>query len=215
MLIQPISGYNYNTVCLPKFRSKPITPVTDTFNKSLKEYTFYTISDIKQYLQDNANNLLEGEIFNKPVTKDGNSLLMALAHIKPIPEDESDYIYILYKMSKLPKIDYNQKDEMNISFVEWVLRAEKEELLDLIKDKKLPYDPILNETFYNIKNPDFKQKVIGANIIEGSFDLFERLKTSIRNFLNLVNTQGQPQVYYLELIQQSSLEYYYLFLILL
>ena len=166
MLIQAITNQSNYKIQFPRFTgsprvaTKPIQAAADSFVRSAEKPVFDTIRDIKNYLKINVDKIKDGEIFNTPLTKDGDSLLMAFLHIKPIEEEEEEYESLLYKMEKMPKINYDQKDSMDMTSLEWMMSAENFALLDLMKDKKLTQDPMTHTTYKHIKNPEFRKALV-------------------------------------------------------
>lgn len=71
---------------------------------------------------------------------------------------------IVNKLAKLPKINYNQVDENDISILEHILNAEDFQLLNLVSRTQLDYYPALDYTYEQIENPRFKQEVDKLNL---------------------------------------------------
>ena len=71
---------------------------------------------------------------------------------------------IVNKLAKLPKINYNQVDENDISILEHILNAEDFQLLNLVSKTQLDYYPALDYTYEQIENPRFKQEVNKLNL---------------------------------------------------
>ena len=71
---------------------------------------------------------------------------------------------IVNKLAKLPKINYNQVDENDISILEHILNAEDFQLLNLVSKTQLDYYPALDYTYEQIENPSFKQEVDKINL---------------------------------------------------
>jgi len=165
MLIQEITNHNSYKINFPKFKGSAVkAPQTaqgaDTFIKSAEQSVFVTIADIKNYLKQNADKILNGRIFNIPLTKDGDSLLMAFLHIKPIREEYEECKELLKQMAEMSEINYDQKDSMDMTALEWVMTTENAELLSLMKGQKLTQDPMLYNAYKNIKNPEFKKALL-------------------------------------------------------
>jgi len=128
-----------------------------------------TFKDINNYLMEHMAELGGGKIFNKPVTKDGESLLMALAHVKPDKDNIDSYIKLVKSMLKMPFIDYNQKDAMGIPFIAHVLNSQNKVLFAAVTGcKDLKYDPSLEFEFNNITDPEFKELVLKTPIFENA-----------------------------------------------
>ncbi len=185
MQIQAITNRNNYKIQYPRFMgrpkvaTKPIQVAADSFVRSAEKPIFGTIRDIKNYLKINVDKIKDGEIFNTPITKDGDSLLMAFLHIKPIEEEEEEYESLLYKMEKMPKINYDQKDSMDMTALEWMMSAENFALLDLMKDKKLTQDPMTHTTYKHIKNPEFRKALVESGVYK---PMFETLKNTMEKY---------------------------------
>ena len=124
--------------------------------------------DILGVLETKEVQASEGEMLDsKFVTK---TISYLLNEAKP---DEKTVI--VNKLAKLPKINYNQVDENDISILEHILNAEDFQLLDLVSKTKLDYHTQLDYTYENIKNPAFKKEVDKLNLN------FEDLKVAVRS----------------------------------
>ena len=172
MKVQQITNQNnYRTQSL-RFRGLPfggqyvqtITGMTDSFAKSAEPPILVTIADIRNYLKQNADKILNGKIFNTPLTKDGDSLLMAFLHIKPLEEERDMYDSIVLQMSRLGDINYDQKDSMDITALEWVMKTENSDVLSLMKEQQLTQDPMLIYAYKSIKSPEFKKALLESGI---------------------------------------------------
>ncbi len=129
-----------------------------------------TLDDIINYLDTHEReNDNWGFIFNEPVTKDGETLLMALAHVKPTSENIDKYKDLVERMIKMKYINYNQSDSLNIPLIDHIINSENELLLAAASNTgQLIYTPELENTFNRIKNPEFKRLVLEANLFEGN-----------------------------------------------
>lgn len=126
-----------------------------------------TLDDINNYFIEHMTEVSGGRIFNKPVTKDGESLLMALAHVKPDKDNIDSYIKLVKSMLKMPYIEYNQKDSMDVPFIAHVLNSQNKVLFAAVTGcKDLKYDPSLEFEFNNITDPEFKELVLKTSIFE-------------------------------------------------
>ena len=142
MLIQP-TNQTPTLYSTPAFRSVRVLqhtkPGTDSFVRLKNAPVFVAVSDVKAFLEQNKFKVLlgNGEIFNRPVTDNGDSLLMNFLRITPFEDEIDDYNKIISQMSKMRGIDYNQKDSGSIPALEWIILHENPELLKLVKGKKL------------------------------------------------------------------------------
>lgn len=112
---------------------------------------------------------------NEPVTIDGESLLIALARIKPNAENYEKYAKILGMLEvcrKCNTLDFNQKDSLGVPFIDHVLNSENEPLLLFASQANdLKYEPALEKTFDNIRNPEFKKLVLKLNLFDNIYNL--------------------------------------------
>ena len=128
-----------------------------------------TFDDINNYLIEHMAELGGGRIFNKTITKDGESLLIALAHVQPDKDNIDSYIKLVKSMLKMPFIDYNQKDSMDIPFIAHVLNSQNKILFAAVTGcKDLKYDPSLEFEFNSITDPEFKELVLKTPIFENA-----------------------------------------------
>lgn len=126
-----------------------------------------SLDDINNYLTDHYADIDKGKIFNKPVTKDKESLLIALTHIQPNEKNTESYIKLINNMLKLKYIDYNQKDSMGIPAIAHVLNSQNKILfLAFTNCANLRYEPNLENEFKNITDPEFKDLVVKSRIFE-------------------------------------------------
>lgn len=129
-----------------------------------------TLDDILNY-QKSQNDIL---VFNDKVTDDGESLLMALVHVQPTEENMDKYMELVDDLSRRPigLIDYNQKDSTGVPFIDHVLNSENAPLLLLASScADLRYEPELDNTFDNIKDPEFKKMVLDLDIFNNIYNL--------------------------------------------
>ncbi len=160
---------NYNKRIFPNFRGgekvlqKTADVVGDTFVKSsgnivneAKNLIVKSAKDILNYLKINEDKIDNGKIFNIPVTAIGTTLLDELIAIKK-NNDELAYDALLYKMSGLSDIDYEQVDSMGISFPEKVLLTANKDLLKFIKDKKFKDSSWAMKAYNTTKDSEIKE----------------------------------------------------------
>lgn len=150
-----------------------------------------TLDDIIEYIDKNKEwndyrqkYYIDNDAFNNPVTKDGESLLMALAHVLPTAENAYKYAKLVDELGHC-YIDFNQKDSMGISFIEHVLNSKNRFLLTLVgyhyaKDglngpyntyHGLRYEPILENVFNSIEDQDFKDTVLKLDLFDNMYNL--------------------------------------------
>lgn len=97
--------------------------------------------------------------FSIPVDEDGNTLLMYIADIPCDAENEYEYEQIIKTLKSIPDIDYEQQDKFGITFLEKVINSENFELLNLMKNKKMTYNPMLDFAYNGVQNQDFKEEL--------------------------------------------------------
>lgn len=113
--------------------------------------------DILEILETKEVQASEGKMLDsKFVTKTISYLLNEA--------EPNEKTVIVNKLAKLPKINYNQVDENDISILEHILNAEDFQLLNLVSRTQLDYYPALDYTYEQIENPRFKQEVDKLNL---------------------------------------------------
>ena len=161
------------------------------------EEVFEKAKDINLYKADEMYNFIKqlqskGELtaehFSTPIDEDGNTLLMYIADIPQNPENEYEYEQLLKILKLIDDIDYNQQDKFGITFFEKVINSENMELLKLMKNKKIKYNPMLDYAYNGVQNQDFKEelkkiKLIFPELEEAvrlnSIEAFERVKNQL------------------------------------
>ena len=86
-------------------------------------------------------------------------IINSIADIIPQDVNPDKYSEMIGLLKKLPKADYNQKDEYGISVIEKIINAENAQLLDVVKDKNIKYLPELDYTYENVQDTDFFEKI--------------------------------------------------------
>lgn len=192
MKVLPITYLNKNEFDCKKRNTNKMTPVfkagRDTFVQAEK-VAFHTIEDISKYLEINKNKIMNGKIFNEPVSEGGETLLMSLLSIKPLPEEKMAYKSILFDMSQMTEINYDQKDLCGISTLEWIMIKEDSQILTLIKNKELKQDPLLENIYKRITNPNFKTELIKLDIYKPSiYETINEQRALVSTLLSSVDT---------------------------
>lgn len=90
-------------------------------------------------------------------------IVNSIANIVPTESNKKQYAKMIKLLKKLPLIDYNKKDEFDISVIEKIMNAENYELLDIVKDKDIKYLPELDVVYNNIQDRKFKKFVDTVN----------------------------------------------------
>ena len=167
----PMNWYDYRIV-FPAFAGKGTVAVktlqagADTFARQTENPIIVSVNDVEKYLKQKRFSKIfkHGRIFNDPLTGNGDSLLLAFLRIKPTEEEKTAYNGLLSKMSRMLGINYDQKDSMNISALEWAMAGENKDVLKLFEGKKLTIDPLLYNVYKQIKNQNFKIALIEMGI---------------------------------------------------
>ena len=166
MRIQSITNLTNDKISLTKLKFNNVTPAFkangDAFIRSEKSI-LCTIKDVCEYLSRNKSKVEDGKIFNKPINN-GDSLLMQFLHITPLESEMPEYKSLLFDMARMDKIDYNQKDSLGMSALEWIMTREEPLILSLIIGKELTKDQMLENTYKSIKNPEFRNELIRSDI---------------------------------------------------
>ena len=90
-------------------------------------------------------------------------IVNSIANIVPTESNKKQYDKMIELLKTLPLIDYNKKDEFDISVIEKIMNAENYELLDIVKDKDIKYLPELDVVYNNIQDRKFKKFVDTVN----------------------------------------------------
>ena len=90
-------------------------------------------------------------------------IVNSIANIVPTESNKKQYDKMIELLKTLPLIDYNKKDEFDISVIEKIMNAENYELLDIVKDKDVKYLPELDVVYNNIQDRKFKKFVDTVN----------------------------------------------------
>lgn len=173
----------------------------------------YEPKEVLKFMNDlKINGKIPAEAFSTPINEEGTTLLMHIADMI-LPEGNKDaYFDILQMLKSTRGINFNQKDKFGVSFLEKVLFSENFELFDIIKNKRLKYDPSLEYTYQGIQNPEFKEKIKELNLsfpdleeaVEiGSWDIFDKLKSQLGS--PLCNTE--KEVEYLSKLADKNKNY--------
>lgn len=92
-----------------------------------------------------------------------DKIVNSIANIVPTEANKKQYARMIELLKNLTLIDYNIKDEFDISVIEKILNAENYELLDVVKDKDIKYLPELDVVYNNIQDNKFKKLVDTIN----------------------------------------------------
>lgn len=133
----------------------------ENFLSRIPDYgNLYTAEDMMYLLWDlKDSNMLKAEIFDIPIGKQDTTLLMYIADILPTEQNKKAYERVLKIIDGVKDIDFNQRDDFGISFLEKVINSENTRLLDFIKNKNLIYFPELEYAYKGVQNPEFKEKL--------------------------------------------------------
>ena len=182
MLVQPITIKNYQKSYTPRFKGnnqivqevveKTQPAVREKITKPFGEIIINSIKDISNFLKANVAKIENGKIFNVPITPSDNSLLNSLVNINDAQaaENEDAYLAVLFKMSQMEDIDYNQKDSIGITFLEKVIMSENKNLLKLIKNKNIDVDFDTIQNSQNVKDPEFRKLFIETKAYKDFMD---------------------------------------------
>ena len=125
------------------------TPVLENYNDINEIEDLLNSKEIQNYYGSTIN-------FN-------DKIVNSIADIVPTKANKKQYDRIIELLKRLPLIDYNRKDEFDISVIEKILNAENYELLDVVKDKNVKYLPELDVVYNNIQDNKFKKLVDTVN----------------------------------------------------
>ena len=191
-----------------------------TFNNIIDEHNinYYSAEGMLQLIHELKNSgLLNSYNLSMPICKNGDSILMSIPDIAYNNESKSVFKEIVSLLKEQSGINYNQDNNFGVSFLEKVINSENIELVELIKDKVLTYEPILECTYNGIQNPEFKEKVRELSISfpkldliakTGNLDLFKENLSLLSS--PLFNKQKQiPELYKLCPYKTPLWEYLY------
>lgn len=130
-----------------------------------KGKNLYNAKDLLKIIKSKEVQSTKGRLLNifNPTTVD--PLICRIAGYVPNEEEKETYKKIINKLKKLPEINYDQSDMMEISILEKVMIAENEDFLDLIKDKQFNYNPVYDNIYKNISSQNFKEKFDNLDIV--------------------------------------------------
>ena len=194
MLVQPITIKNYQKGYTPRFKGNnqivqevvektqpAVNSLVDNsaekIAKPFGEVIISSIKDISNFLKANVAKIDNGKIFNVPITPSGNTLLQSLVGIseKQIAENEDAYLAMLYRISQMNDINFNQKDSLGLSLINKIVYSENKELINLIKDKDIEIDFATMQDVQNIKNPEFKKLFSETKAYKNFWGKFDEL----------------------------------------
>lgn len=127
---------------------------------------FYETGKILKILElpEIKENFYNGEVFNYPADKDGNSLFLQFLDIVPNEKNQNDYNKILSIIKNMPNINLIQKDNFGISSAEKILNSENHQTLELLKGVEIPYSKELDYAYDQICDENFKRKAKTLNV---------------------------------------------------
>ena len=146
-------------------RQQDETKFSEILNKN-NTGDFYDTDEILKILElpEIKENFYNGEVFNYPADKDGNSLFLRFLDIVPNEKNQNDYNKILNIIKNMPNVDLIQKDNYGISSVEKILNSENHQTFELIKDIEIPYSKELDYAYEQIYDESFKRKAKTLNV---------------------------------------------------
>lgn len=164
---------------LESFKEKSDHKIIDerTLNNIIKEHSinYYSAEGMLQLLLELKNSgLLNSYSLSIPICKNSDSILMSIPDIAYNNENKSVFKEIVSLLKEQSDINYNQDNNFGVSFLEKVINSENFDLVELIKDKVLTYEPILECTYNGIQNPEFKEKVRELSISFPLLDLIAK-----------------------------------------
>lgn len=133
-------------------------------------------------LPEIKENFYNGEVFNYPADKDGNSLFLRFLDIVPNEKNQNDYNKILNIIKNMPNVDLIQYDNYGISSVEKILNSENYQTLQLMYDIEIPYSKDLDYAYNRIENKSFKRDVSALNVQFN--DIFKAIDIQSEKVLN-------------------------------
>ena len=146
-------------------RQQDETKFSEILNKN-NTGDFYDTNEILKILElpEIKENFYNGEVFNYPADKDGNSLFLRFLDIVPNEKNQNDYNKILNIIKNMPNVDLIQRDNYGISSVEKILNSENHQTLELLKGVEIPYSKELDYAYDRIYDESFKKKAKTLNV---------------------------------------------------
>ena len=166
---------------------------TAAFNRKIQDYDTDDLFAAKKYLdalkQADIEILGGGDFFNRPIDRQGNTMLTQFFDVIPTKENQKEYQEILNIMKNVKGINFNQKDGNGISCIEKIINAENERVLPLIAGAEFDYSSEIEILYNHIQDKRFKQRFNDAGVIFNFNDILQAVRLNSWHSLTRLRPQ--------------------------
>ena len=150
------------------------------FNSKIRTYNTDDLFSAEKYLEALKKADIEilggGAFFNRPIDKQGNTMLTQFFDVIPTEENQKEYGEILNILKNVKGINYNQKDGNGISCIEKIINSENIRVLPLICGMEFDYSPEIEILYNHIQDENFKKRLNDADIKFKFVDILQAVK---------------------------------------
>lgn len=150
------------------------------FNSKIRTYDTDDLFSAEKYLEALKKADIEilggGAFFNRPIDKQGNTMLTQFFDVIPTEENQKEYGEILNILKNVKGINYNQKDGNGISCIEKIINSENIRVLPLICGMEFDYSPEIEILYNHIQDENFKKRLNNADIKFKFVDILQAVK---------------------------------------
>ena len=150
------------------------------FNSKIRTYNTDDLFSAEKYLEALKKADIEilggGAFFNRPIDKQGNTMLTQFFDVIPTEENQKEYGEILNILKNVKGINYNQKDGNGISCIEKIINSENIRVLPLICGMEFDYSPEIEILYNHIQDENFKKRLNNADIKFKFVDILQAVK---------------------------------------
>lgn len=150
------------------------------FNSKIRTYNTDDLFSAEKYLKALKKADIEilggGAFFNRPIDKQGNTMLTQFFDVIPTEENQKEYGEILNILKNVKGINYNQKDGNGISCIEKIINSENIRVLPLICGMEFDYSPEIEILYNHIQDENFKKRLNNADIKFKFVDILQAVK---------------------------------------
>lgn len=150
------------------------------FNSKIRTYNTDDLFSAEKYLEALKKADIEilggGAFFNRPIDKQGNTMLTQFFDVIPTEENQKEYGEILNILKNVKGINYNQEDGNGISCIEKIINSENIRVLPLICGMEFDYSPEIEILYNHIQDENFKKRLNNADIKFKFVDILQAVK---------------------------------------
>ena len=166
---------------------------TAAFNRKIKTYDTDDLFSARKYLEALKKADIEilggGDFFNRPIDKQGNTMLTQFFDVIPTEENKEEYKEILNILARVKGINYNQKDGNGISCIEKIINSENQQVLALIFGQEFDYSPEIEILYNHIQDEDFKYWFDNTNLKFNFNDILQAVELKSYHALTELHSQ--------------------------